>query len=507
MSEAQRTAGAVTGEADTVQKYGAAKRNEYLLRVFDLIFPVAAAAALVGTLCFVSSKDLGISVSYNGEDMGVVSDEGVIGDAQVTLSERIKYYDTGDAAFVNAALRIEPLSTGVQVIDTEELAVNMENSISSIYDEAVPEEVVSEEDEASVEGRIKAYAVRVDGELLGAVMDYTPIENAINSYKTAYNNDDYLKVDFEKKVVYDLEEYVDPEDLVSHEEIIKTILGRVGTTEYYEVQDGDWLTKIAEEKGMTLEKLCSCYATYEGKQVELGGDLLRTGTMIQLSATKPYLQLECTKEESFRSDIPYNTVRIVDETLAEGQSVVEVEGVNGERRSKVLVTYRNNIPVRKKTLDTAVYAPPVTQVVRIGCAPSINHDVPQFKVGVGKGQYCWPVEGGYISAHVGDGRNHKGLDIAAPYGTPIYAAEAGTVYEAGEGWCGGYGNNIKIQNDDGNITVYAHQAELAAKVGDHVEKGQLIGYIGSTGDSTGNHLHFEVRQDGYFIDPEEFVSQ
>ena len=115
--------------------------------------------------------------------------------------------------------------------------------------------------------------------------------------------------------------------------------------------------------------------------------------------------------------------------------------------------------------------------------------------------------GGYISSHQGDGRNHKGIDIAAPYGTPIYAAASGTVTDAGTGWNGGYGNCIVIENDDGNVTVYAHQAELAAEVGDYIEAGQLIGYVGSTGDSTGNHLHFEIRKDGKYLDPENFVAQ
>ena len=64
-----------------------------------------------------------------------------------------------------------------------------------------------------------------------------------------------------------------------------------------------------------------------------------------------------------------------------------------------------------------------------------------------------------------------------------------------------------IQNDDGNVTVYAHQSELAAEVNQYVEAGQLIGYVGSTGDSSGNHLHFEVRQEGKYLNPENFVEQ
>ena len=484
-----------------------AKSPVRLLKIINIVFPAVTIAALALQINYFNNKDYAVTVEYGGKNIGVVSDENVLNDAQITLSDRIKYYDTGDSFSMNASIKLEPLALGTEVMDVDSLADSMEDIISEQYDEALPDEHTEEETEEDNSGKVKAYAIRVDGEFLGAVVDYEPIETAIQSYKTAYNNNDYLKVDFEKKVVYDLEEYVDPEDIVSHADILKTILGRVGTTDYYEVKDGDWLTKIADEKHMTLDELCKCRATYEGKPVELGGDLLKTGTLIQISATKPYLQLECTKEEIYRTKLQYNTKVIKDPLLPEDESIVEVEGVNGERRARVMVTYRNDIPVRKKTIETTIYSRPVTQVVRVGTAPMINKNVPKFKFDVGTGDYCWPGEGGYISAHVGDGRNHKGLDIAAPFGTPIYAAEAGTVYDVGEGWSGGYGNNIKIQNDDGNICVYAHQSETYAQLGDHVEKGELIGFVGSTGDSTGNHLHFEVRGDGVFYDPEEFVSQ
>ena len=125
----------------------------------------------------------------------------------------------------------------------------------------------------------------------------------------------------------------------------------------------------------------------------------------------------------------------------------------------------------------------------------------------------WPTDGGTISSNYGVRTGpieggydwHPGLDIAVDFGAPVYATAAGTIEQAG--WNGGYGNCIVIENDDGNVTVYAHQAELAAEVGDYIEAGQLIGYVGSTGDSTGNHLHFEIRKDGKYLDPENFVAQ
>ena len=98
---------------------------------------------------------------------------------------------------------------------------------------------------------------------------------------------------------------------------------------------------------------------------------------------------------------------------------------------------------------------------------------------------------------------HLGIDIAAPDGTPIVAAKSGTVVSAG--WGGGYGNVVVIDHGGGFATAYAHQSKLAVSVGQDVTQGQLIGYVGSTGTSTGNHLHFECRLNGVAQNPRGFL--
>ncbi len=87
---------------------------------------------------------------------------------------------------------------------------------------------------------------------------------------------------------------------------------------------------------------------------------------------------------------------------------------------------------------------------------------------------------------------HRGVDLAAPIGTPIYAAAGGNVIIARMGYNGGFGNYVVIQHDNGTKTLYAHQSRLATKAGDRVSQGEVIGYVGSTGRSTGPHLHIEV---------------
>ena len=112
----------------------------------------------------------------------------------------------------------------------------------------------------------------------------------------------------------------------------------------------------------------------------------------------------------------------------------------------------------------------------------------------------WPVSGPVTSPFGWRwGRMHEGIDIGVSYGTPIHAAASGTVIYCG--WESGYGN-LTVLDQGGNLaTAYGHQSSIAVSCGQHVGQGDVIGYVGSTGHSTGPHLHFEVRVNGSPVDP------
>lgn len=124
----------------------------------------------------------------------------------------------------------------------------------------------------------------------------------------------------------------------------------------------------------------------------------------------------------------------------------------------------------------------------------------------------WPTSGGYISSSFGGRANpfggygrdwHPGIDIANDYGAPVYASAAGYVQQAG--WFGGYGIYARINHDYGYQTAYGHMSRVVCSAGQYVKKGEIIGYVGSTGYSTGPHLHFEVIHYGEQVDPSSLM--
>ena len=140
------------------------------------------------------------------------------------------------------------------------------------------------------------------------------------------------------------------------------------------------------------------------------------------------------------------------------------------------------------------------QELRIPLVPGGSLSSPEIIPGNATRQFGWPVQG-WISTHFLSG--HPGLDIAADHGVPIYAADGGVVRSAG--WNDGYGNQVVIDHRNGYVTTYGHLSSFSVWPGQLVAKGAIIGRNGSTGRSTGPHLHFEVIRNGYYVNPLDFL--
>lgn len=199
--------------------------------------------------------------------------------------------------------------------------------------------------------------------------------------------------------------------------------------------------------------------------------------------------------------IAYKTVKTESSAYTVGTEIVTQQGKAGVAEVTYKVAMTDGELTQKTKLSTKVLEEPVTRKVTVGTkrviAADKNGDAPMM----------WPVKRvarSYVSSYVGDGRGHKGMDIAAPAGTPIYAAEGGTVIYSGRDGSG-YGNYIIIRHENGLKTLYAHCKALYVKKGDSVAAGESIAAVGNTGRSTGNHLHFEVRKNGEFLNPSNYI--
>jgi len=137
-------------------------------------------------------------------------------------------------------------------------------------------------------------------------------------------------------------------------------------------------------------------------------------------------------------------------------------------------------------------------------AGDVLNRLPTSGSGISPTGFIWPVQG-VLTSGFGPrwGRMHTGIDIAAPAGTPIHAAKAGEVIYAG--WLNGYGNTVVVDHGDGVATLYGHQSRLGSTEGQPLNQGDVLGFVGSTGHSTGNHLHFEVRIDTKPVNPRPYL--
>jgi len=208
------------------------------------------------------------------------------------------------------------------------------------------------------------------------------------------------------------------------------------------------------------------------------------------------LSVQKVREVSTVQTIPFDIDIIEDDSMFDDMHEVVREGVVGELEILAQVTYIDGREVGQTILDTKVIADAVTELIIEGTL--------ERPLTASWGEYIWPTTG-KVSSLFGPRRvaigssNHQGIDITAPRGTPVYAADGGEVFFVGI--LGGFGNLIKIEHDNGHVTYYAHLSSMYVGEGERVYRGQHIGGVGMTGTASGNHLHFEIRINGVPVDP------
>jgi len=275
-----------------------------------------------------------------------------------------------------------------------------------------------------------------------------------------------------------------------------------GTTEEqqkYTVKSGDTISDIAFSNKISTEEFLIANPNFTDEN-----NLLYDGQEVTLGILKPQFSVVEEDHKVFREEKNYPTETKYDNNKEVGYTQVEQAGVKGENRVTQKVQIVNGETVNIVPVSTEVIKEPITEIIVKGGKQKSYYGGAYTGSGYGdviatKGQWGWPASCSSVSSGFGYrwGTLHDGTDIAGcGYGSNIFAAQSGTVVQSSSKWDNG--QFITIDHHNGYYTMYAHLCVGCryVSVGDHVEKGQVIGGMGQTGLATGVHLHFGMWQ-GY----------
>ena len=445
--------------------------------VFNYVAPVVSFIILVSLIHQNTNLRFALEVEYNDKMIGYIAKESDFDESEKLMQSRIVYEE------YQPPLDTVPKYT-LKVIDKEELS-----TVNEIADELIA---------ASGNEITEASGLYVDGTFYGAVENAAPIhallDSMLNEYRTGDENE---RVDFVQDVqlskgLYLLSSLVEPEEMEAV--LTSEVEGKVT----YTVEEGDAPTLISQKMDIPYSQLKALNPGIE--------ESLLVGQEVLVSNQVNFLTVKRTVTEVYEEDIPFGTEEVVDANYAKGYRAVRSSGVLGKRLITADVVYVNGLETDRTEIDSTVLKEPVDQVVTVGTAEPIQ--VLSSSSGSGysssSGGFIWPVDGGYLSCGINGYWGHTGMDIATSRGTVIRAAASGTVVKAVRQYYA-YGIHVKISHGNGIYTLYAHMSQLAVSYGDYVQQGQIIGYVGQTGNASGNHCHFEIIINGRFMDPSKYI--
>ena len=429
-------------------------------------------AAAVGL--FFSAYTFGTTVLYDGEVIAAVGSQSAAEEAAADL-EAVTARTLGESYSIDDSMI--QYSSGLlrrqDVVDATTLEEDLSQQIGLVT---------------------QAYSLYVDGELVGATPYEGALEELLNQLKSGSANENTISCEFAEDVEIK-QEYV-PTDKVMNLGYLAELLYSTKTAEVtYTVKAGDTWSEIAEDHDMTSKELLAMNPGYDIDKIQIG-------EVLTLSEAVPYLTVTVKQREYYVEDVMYDIEYTDSADLYKGDYKVVSSGEYGAADVVANVTYVNGVETERTILSSVTLKEPVTEQRLQG-----TKERPTWYP---TGTFRWPISGRITSGFGGrsspggiGSTNHQGIDIAGSYGTPVYAADGGTVTYAG--WMGGYGYLVEINHGNGYVTRYGHNSSLTVSVGQHVYKGQQIARVGSTGNSTGNHCHFEVRYNGVARNPLNYL--
>ena len=464
---------------------GGVRRNVRTLpRMAMYILPVLALAGMVTVVQNTIRQPYALEVQVNGQTVGYVANEDVFNSAKEAVQERINYAGTDE----NTKWTVEPtytISVAHSVLDENEMANAILKSSSDQISEGT--------------------ALYLDGELTAVCSDGTALQSYLSSLLEPYEDpkDPNVTVGFNKEVT--LENGIYFNESFQQENDVESMLSGVQQQEkIYTVQTGDTLWSIAQKNDLTFRELCELNTNFKGAALTETSNI-QAGDELIVTKQEATLEVRITKIETWQEEIPYTSETTKSNEYNVGTKKTTQAGENGIRSVTAQRVYdTNGTQLSQQILSTEVIKEPVTEKIVVGTKKQAKTSYI-----TGSGQFIWPVPG-YRNCSRWYGGSHKGVDICAAAGTPIYASAGGTVTKAGYNRAGagtGYGYSIIINHGNGYTTVYAHCLSLVVHAGQTVKQGQLIGHVGSTGRSSGNHCHFEIRRNGSYIAPQNVFNR
>ena len=343
------------------------------------------------------------------------------------------------------------------------------------------------------------YGLYVDGTLVAAAANSETIESVLNELKAPYETGvENERIEFVSNVEVRTGLF-SPATLKNKAELRALFEGSTNPL-YYTIEEDDYLSDIVEKTGVSRQMLYYLNPELDDRRLIPGRKLL-------ISTPDIYLGVKVVRTITYDETINYTTTRIKDNSMYVNQTKVKTAGRNGSKTITAEVTYVDGMKTNTKIVSSVVTQEPVTRELYVGTKsyPSGGGGGGSYSSLAGTGAFIRPVSGGYISCGWYGYSGHTALDysMSGAYGKPVYASAGGTVISAS--WSGGYGKMIKIRHSNGYVTYYAHLSAMNVSVGQTVSQGQQIGRIGSTGNSTGPHLHFELRINGSPVNPQRYL--